>query len=264
MSTNNTHNENYVEVLKEYQLDTTNVNSIKLTKAKIPFKTVVKLALKNLWKKKFRYLVMLLVCAISLAFLSFTIELNGDPLRQNVFTMVENGYHYTNIKRYVPLDQKDDYYAKYNYGDLPENSYSIIKEGIPELTLHKYEEVEISYASSYIENKNYFYTGKINTIIEYDQTNTYRLLAGRTPELNTQEIMITDYLISALQYFKIVPKYDNYEDYLGMYLNLNWYQNYKVVGIIENNTFLLLLLLLAITLLIARGNPKLARVISKE
>ena len=105
MSTNNTHNENYVEVLKEYQLDTTNVNSIKLTKAKIPFKTVVKLALKNLWKKKFRYLVMLLVCAISLAFLSFTIELNGDPLRQNVFTMVENGYHYTNIKRYVPLDQ---------------------------------------------------------------------------------------------------------------------------------------------------------------
>ena len=166
-------------------------------------KKVVKLAVKNLWKKKFRYLVMLLVCAISLAFLSFTIELNGNPLRQNVFTMVENGYQYTEIKRYVPITDTSthDFYAKYNYGDLPEDSYSIIKEGVPELTLHKYETVEIKYAGAYIENKNYFYTGVINTLIEYDKTNTYKLLVGRTPKEHTQEIMISDYLISALQYF---------------------------------------------------------------
>lgn len=227
--------EKYAQVLEEKQLDSSSTREIELKKAKIPFKTVLKLAIKNLWKKKFRYLVMLLVCAISLAFLSFTIELNGDPLRQNVFTMVENGYHYTNIKRYVPLEQQDDYYSKYNYGDLPENSYSIIKEGVPELTLHKYEEVEISYAGAYLENKNFFYTGSINTIIEYDSTNTYRLLAGRVPKEKTQEILITDYLIASLKYFKLVPSYDNYEDYLGMYLDLNWRHNYKVVGIIDSN-----------------------------
>ena len=225
----------YVQVLEEKQLDSSSTREIELKKAKIPFKTVLKLAIKNLWKKKFRYLVMLLVCAISLAFLSFTIELNGDPLRQNVFTMVENGYHYTNIKRYVPLEQQDDYYSKYNYGDLPENSYSIIKEGVPELTLHKYEEVEINYAGAYLENKNFFYTGSINSIIKYDSTNTYRLLAGRVPKENTQEILITDYLIASLKYFKLVPSYDNYEDYLGMYLDLNWRHNYKVVGIIDSN-----------------------------
>lgn len=228
-------NDTYVQVLKEHSLDTSKINEIELKKAKIPFKIVLKLAIKNLWKKKFRYLVMLLVCAISLAFLSFTIELNGDPLRQNVFTMVENGYHYTNIKRYVPLEQQDDYYSKYNYGDLPENSYTTIKEGVPELTLHKYEEVEINYANAYLENKNFFYTGSINTIIEFDNTNTYRLLAGRVPSEGTQEILITDYLIASLQYFKLVPKYENYEDYLGMYLDLNWRHNYKVVGIIDSN-----------------------------
>ena len=76
----------YLNVLESYNLPQENIHNISLTKAKIPTKTVVKLAVKNLWKKKFRYLVMLLVCAISLAFLSFTIELNGNPLRQNVFT----------------------------------------------------------------------------------------------------------------------------------------------------------------------------------
>lgn len=227
----------YIEVLKRYNLNSETINNISLTKAKIPTKTVIKLAIKNLWKKKFRYLVMLIVCAISLAFLSFTIELNGNPLRQNVFTMVENGYQYTEIKRYVPITDTSthDFYAKYNYGDLPENSYSIIKEGVPELTLHKYETVEIKYAGAYIENKNYFYTGVIDTLIEYDKTNTYKLLVGRTPQEHTQEIMISDYLISALQYFDLVPIYDTYEEYLGMYLDLNWHENYKVVGIIDSN-----------------------------
>ena len=230
-------NYEYLCVLKEHNLDTTSINDIKLNKAKIPLKTVLKLAIKNLWKKKFRYIVMLLVCAISLAFLSFTIELNGNKLRQNVFTMIENGYQYTEIKRYVPIQNTntDDFYAQYNYGDLPANSYNIIKEGIPELTLHKYETVEIKYARTHIENKNYFYTGIINTLIEYDETNTYNLLCGRKPNLETQEIMISDYLIAALQYFDLVPIYDNYEDYLGMYIDLNWYDNYQVVGIIDSN-----------------------------
>ena len=228
-------NQEYLNLLQDNNLDTSKINEIELKKAKIPLKIVLKLAFKNLWKKKFRYLIMLIVCAISLAFLSFTIELNGDPLRQNVFTMVENGYHYTYIKRYVPLPKNDTFYDKYNSGDLPESSYSYLKENIPELTLHKYEEVTINYAGVYSENKNFFYTGDIDTIIEYDETNEYKLLCGRTPSLYTQEILITDYLISALQYFKLVPKYNSYEDYLGMYLDLNWYNNYKVVGIIDSN-----------------------------
>lgn len=235
MSKKNLNNNDYLNVLESYNVNDNIERKLKLKKAKIPLRICLKLAFKNIWKKKFRYLVMLIVCTISLAFLAFTIELNGDTLRQNVYTMVENGYQYTEIKKYVPVDDKSDFYAKYNYGDLPSDSYDIIKKGVPELTLHKYEDVNINYAKNYLENKNYFYTGTINTLIEYDETNTYNLLAGRTPTKGTQEIIITDYLIAAFKYFDLVPSYNNYEDYLGIYLDLNWNNNYQVVGIIDTN-----------------------------
>lgn len=235
MSKKNLNNNDYISVLESYNVNDNIERTLKLKKAKIPLGICLKLAFKNIWKKKFRYLIMLIVCTISLAFLAFTIELNGDPLRQNVYTMVENGYQYTEIKKYVPVEDKSDFYAKYNYGDLPADSYDIIKKGVPELTLHKYEDVNISYAKNYSENKNYFYTGSINTLIEYDETNTYNLLAGRTPTKGTQEIIITDYLVAALKYFDLVPNYNNYEDYLGIYLDLNWNKNYQVVGIIDTN-----------------------------
>lgn len=228
-------NSKYYEVLENYNIQPSSSRNLELKSAKIPFKICFKLAFKNIWKKKFRYLIMLIVCTISLAFLSFTIELNGDKLKQNIFTMIENGYQYTEIKKYIPSNDSSDYYAKYNYGELDNNSYDIIKENLPELTLHKYKNVSIDYAGYYIENKNYFYTGTINTLIEYDETNTYKLLAGRTPKKGTKEIMITDYLISAFKYFNLVPSYNNYEDYLGIYLDLSYYTNYQVVGIIDTN-----------------------------
>lgn len=228
-------NHEYLNVLENYNVNDNVERKLKLKKAKIPIRICLKLAFKNIWKKKFRYLIMLIVCTISLSFLAFTIELNGDPLRQNVYTMVENGYQYTEIKKYVPVDDKSDFYAKYNFGDLPSDSYDIIKKGVPELTLHKYEDVKINYAGNYIENKNFFYTGSINTLIEFDETNTYNLLAGRTPNPGTQEVIITDYLIAAFKYFDLVPKFNNYEDYLGIYLDLNWNKNYQVVGIIDTN-----------------------------
>lgn len=235
MSRKRLNNNEYLSVLENNNINDSIEKNLELKKAKIPLRICLKLAFKNIWKKKFRYLVMLIVCTISLAFLAFTIELNGDKLRQNVYTMIENGYQYTEIKKYVPVNDKSDFYAKYNYGDLPTDSYDTIKDNLPELTLHKYEAVEINYANNYIENKNYFYTGKITTVIEYDETNKYNLMAGRTPIKGTQEIMITDFLISAFQYFDLVPKYNNYEDYLGIYLDLNWFENYQVVGIIDTN-----------------------------
>ena len=73
------------------------VSHLELKKAKVPLKTCLKLSLKNMWKKKFRYLVMFLICSLSLTFFSVTIELNGEKLRQNVYTMIENGYRYTDI-----------------------------------------------------------------------------------------------------------------------------------------------------------------------
>ena len=54
------------------------VSHLKLKRARVPLKTCLKLSLKNMWKKKFRYLVMFLICTLSLTFFSVTIELNGE------------------------------------------------------------------------------------------------------------------------------------------------------------------------------------------
>ncbi len=125
----------------------------KFKNAKIPLHVCFKLALKNMWKKKFRFIIMIIICSISLAFLSFTIELNGDKIRQNVYTMVANNYNYTDIKEYLPLDkqsEKENIYNKYNSVSLSNNAYTDIKNKIPNLNIFKYEEVKIKYAGKNI------------------------------------------------------------------------------------------------------------------
>ena len=114
-------------------------NKLELKKAHVPIKTCLKIAFKNIWKKKIRFLVIILITSISLAFLSFSIELNGEKLRQNVYTMIENGYRYTTIEEYSPLAEETDFYSKYNSVPLSNNSYNTLKSEMPELTLHKYD-----------------------------------------------------------------------------------------------------------------------------
>ena len=72
---------------------TTN-NKLVLKRAKVPLATITKLAFKNMWHKKFSYILMFVICTISLAFLSFAIELNGDKLYQNVYTTETYGTNY--------------------------------------------------------------------------------------------------------------------------------------------------------------------------
>ncbi len=214
------------------------VTKLKLKKARVPLFICLKLAIKNMWKKKFRYLVMFLICALSLTFFSLTIELNGEKLRQNVYTMIENGYRFTDIYKHLELsdDQiKENYYNKYASTDLDDNSYSKIKEDIKDITIHEYNSVNIDYAGVKKENSNYFYTGTINTLIKYDPTNNYELVAGRLPNPNTKEILITDYLASAFSYFNIYSNCETIYDYLNQRLSLTHEENYQIVGIIKTN-----------------------------
>lgn len=214
------------------------MNKTEFKSAHIPFRLCFKLAIKNMWKKKFRFLAILLICGISLAFLSFTIELNGDKLRQNVYTMIENGYQYTDIKQHIPLDKdaiKKDYYNKFNAVELSENSYQKIKHDIPELNVHCYEHVTIDYAGKNAENATFFYPGKIQTIIQYDSSNSYQLLAGRLPKENAKEILITDYLVAAFNHFNVMVNNGTYYDYLYKYIDLNLEKDYQIVGIINTN-----------------------------
>lgn len=215
-----------------------NNKPIKFTTAKIPLRVCLKLALKNVWKKKFRFLTIILICSISLAFLSFTIELNGDKLRQNVYTMIENGYNYTTIQEHLPLDEKaieENFYNKYNAVDLSLNSYDKIKNEIPNLVAHKYETVNIKYAGKEVEIKTDFYPGYINTLIEYDKENNYTLVAGRLPKEGKKEILITDYLVSAFNYYNVLMSNGTYFDYLNKTINLSVHDDYKIVGIIDTN-----------------------------
>lgn len=224
------------KVLTNEELQT--VNHLELKKAKVPLKTCLKLSLKNMWKKKLRYLVMFIICALSLTFFSVTIELNGEKLRQNVFTMIENGYRYTDIYEHVELtkDQiKENEYNKYASTALQGNSLNKIKESVDNITIHEYKPVEIYYTELNLENSNYFYTGYINSIIRFDETNNYDLIAGRLPKPGTKEILVTDYLIEAFKYFKIYPSTNNIYDFLNQRLDLTHQKDYTIVGVIKTN-----------------------------
>lgn len=209
-----------------------------LKSARVPLKTCLKLALKNMWKKKFRYLVMLIICSLSLTFLSFTIELNGEKLRENVYTMIENGYRYTEIYEHVPTSKKsikENIYNKYLSTSLKGRNYQTIKDNISDITIHEYSYVKIPYAFLEEENANYFYTGYINALIKYDPTNNYDLIAGKLPNEEKKEILITDYLVAAFKYFKLYPYRETVDDFLNLRLDLGQDTNYIVVGIIKTN-----------------------------
>ena len=215
-----------------------NQRHLVLKNAKVPLKTCLKLALKNMWKKKFRYLVMFLICTLSLTFFSVTIELNGEKLRQNVYTMIENGYRYTDIYEHVQLTDREleeNEYNQFASQPLSGESYGTIKEKVSNITIHEYKEVQINYAGINLENGDYFFTGYLNTIIKFDNTNNYELIAGRLPKEDTKEILITDYLVEAFDYFNLYPDANNVYDYLNKRINLQHESNYIIVGIIKTN-----------------------------
>ena len=60
-------NQTYEELLTNYGYDNTNYHQLQLKAGHIPLKVCLKLAFKNIWRKKFGYLIMLIVCAISLS-----------------------------------------------------------------------------------------------------------------------------------------------------------------------------------------------------
>ena len=92
-----------------------------LEKTKIPLKTIFKLSFKNIWQKKLRYLLMFIITIISLTFLAFSIELNGDKLYQNVYTTINNNVNYADIYQLSPnssINTEKDFYSKYKKGEL--------------------------------------------------------------------------------------------------------------------------------------------------
>lgn len=209
-----------------------------LTKAKTPFKTITKLAFKNMWRKKFQYLLIFLISLISLTFLSFTIELNGDKLYQNIYTTVNNDINYTEIYQYYPTETTEnskDFYAKYTKGELMENAYSTIKNYTNDLIIHKYQTVSVDYSKYNIEKANFLYSGTIDSIIYFDPTNTYELLTGTLPDSNQPEILITDFLLDALKHFGIISSHATIYSVLNTYLDLGYPEDFKIVGVIKTN-----------------------------
>lgn len=215
--------------------ETVSTNKLVLKKAKTPIKTINKLAFKNVWKKKFRYLLIFFISAISLSFLSFAIELNGDKLYQNVYTTINNNIHYTDIYQYIenPNASKDDFYAKYQMSQLDNGSYDTIKNLTSELTIHKYENIIIDYTKYQSERQNFLYRGKIDTIIRYDETNTYKLLAGRRPFNDKNEILITDYLFESFKHFGLIDQNSQIYDILNRSFDFGFEESLIVVGIVE-------------------------------
>ena len=210
---------------------------LKLTKVSTPIGTSFKLALKNVNHKKFRFILMTIICALSLAFFSFTIELNDDPIRQNVYTSVDNNYLYADLleKSELPDDfVKNSIYDDYIGTQLPNNAYETIKEKIPSLTVHEYKNVSINYAD-YSSQIDSFFTGELSYLTKFDSRNSYKLLYGRTPQEGKQEIMITDFIAESFIRLNYLQEAKSYADFLGRYITIATDTNYKIVGIIDTN-----------------------------
>ena len=210
---------------------------LKLTKVSTPIATSIKLAFKNINHKKFRFILMTLICALSLAFFSFTIELNDDPIRQNVYTSVDNNYLYADLleKSELPEDYvKNSIYDDYIGTQLPNNSYETIKEKIPSLTVHEYKNVSVNYAdhSSQVDS---FFTGELSYLTKFDSRNSYKLLYGRTPVEGKKELMITDFIAESFIRMNYLQEAKSYSDFLGRYIKVATDDYYKIVGIIDTN-----------------------------
>lgn len=210
-------------------------SSLVIKKARVPLKTSIKLSIKNIIKKKIRFTLMTIICALSLAFLSFTIELKGNKLHQNIYTTVNNNYNYVDIlakaqNNIITGNFYDDYQGIF----LPLNSYENLKNLNPNLNIHKYQYIGLDIAKDDYKIARSYYPGKIETVILYDTHNTYQLWAGRLPEENKNEILITDYLIDHLIYYNLLPSSLSYFDYLDRYLNV-FDDNFQIVGILKTN-----------------------------
>lgn len=214
-----------------------NSENLVLTKVSTPLKTSLKLALKNINHKKFRFILMMIICALSLAFFSFTIELNDDPIRQNVYTSIDNGYLYADLlqKEDLPSDYvKSTVYDDYIGIALPSGSYDDVKEAIPSLTVHQYQSVCIPISTNkYL--KNGIYSGEIEYLVKYDSSNNYNFLAGRGIKEGNSEVIITDYLVSMFKHFNLYREATCYADYIGRTLQLASGKEYIIVGIVDTN-----------------------------
>ena len=219
-------------------LVSTKPEKLVLKSAKVPMSTSIKLSLKNVWKKRFRFLIMTIICALSLAFLSFTLELGGDKLRQNIYTSVDAEYTYTTIQKATKLPKdyvKTSFYDDYIGNSLPLNSYQAIKEANPNLTVHQYQNVNVNLVGKDEERSNNFYRGIVEYLVKFDATNNYQLVAGRLPIEGRHEILVTDYLISMFDYYNLYGDVNYYTDYLGKYIRISSDTSYKITGIIETN-----------------------------
>lgn len=219
-------------------LASTNTEPLVLKKASVPMSTSIKLSIKNVWKKRFRFLVMTIICALSLAFLSFTLELADDKLRQNIYTSVEAGYTYTTIQKATKLPDdyvKTSFYDDYIGNSLPLNSYETIKQNYPNLTVHQYQNVNVNLVGLDAERADNFYQGSVEYLVKYDPTNNYQLIAGRLPIDGNHEIMITDYLVNMFNYFNLYGDVTTDTDYLGKYIQITSDTAYKITGILETD-----------------------------
>ena len=222
-------------VITQNEEITETTKKLKLKKSRTPLKTISKLSFKKLWQKKFRHLLVMIINIVTLAFLAFAIELNGDKLYQNVYTTVNNSNNYTDIYQSDGITNPNDFYAQYQKTHLESGSYENIKSISSDLTLHKYQNISINYAGYTIDRANFLYSGYLNTVIYFDETNTYNLLSGTLPSNEKPEILITDYLFDAFKYFKLFDSSDTIYSVIGTPIDLGIGQQFIITGVVESN-----------------------------
>jgi len=211
-----------------------------LERVSVPFKTTVKLAIKSMVRKRIRFLAMAIITGISLAFLSFMLELRDDPLKQNIHTSVNNGYVYAEIRKKREIrgtgnGSSGDYYDQFYAVAPPLGEYDIITTLFPDYNIHHFKTTQIDLAGMAIENNDFFYKGSITSIVRYRNENRFDLLMGRIPTTGEKEVLITDYVASMLIHYRKIPGVETFFDLVNRRIDLNVHSQYKIVGILRTN-----------------------------
>lgn len=206
----------------------------------VPFRTTLKLAFKSMFKKRIRFLAMALITGISLAFLSFMLDLQEDLLKQNIYTSVNNGYQYAEVLvqkdiRGTGNTGQDEFYDQFFAVAPSKGEYEKLKGKYESFNIFNFKTTQVDIAKMDQEANDYFYSGVIESIVEYDAMNEYSLLVGRVPQPDAKEILITDYVASMLIHYQTYPFVTSIYDLINRTMDLNVHKNYRIVGIIETN-----------------------------
>lgn len=248
--------------------DLKNSKTFKLINAKLPFKYTLKMGLKNLFHKKIKLFLTLLLTTFSLICLGLLMSATSFDLnKEHISTLIENNEYEIIVKKYSKVIDNEEI-TKMSFStdlSLYENIYGENLEITDEMIMeaqnktgvkwHKQltivqdsKTASFEFASNNSEQTLYYQSVLPITFVELNNKEFISNLIGTFP-INSDEIVISNYIADNIIQNGIYLKKENgkeleiykpksYSQIIseGKYIQISGLNNaFKIVGIIEND-----------------------------